>query len=158
MIGQWLHDFPGRRSGGVLSLVCLVLLLFLSPWLCQKDAARADPQRGPTISDLEGTWEIQEEDKTYVATLDAQGNGPYTHEGGTFTTTKLDGRLWSGKWSQPGNDREGEFEVLLSEDRSTAEGQWWYTRVGTFIHIPARMHGGTYFFKRLSPTSHDEPP
>ena len=47
--------------------------------------------------DLSGTREIQEEDKTYHATLDAQGNGPYTHEGGRFTTTKLDGRLWSGK-------------------------------------------------------------
>ena len=47
--------------------------------------------------DLSGTREIQEEDKTYHATLDAQANGPYTHEGGRFTTTKLDGRLWSGK-------------------------------------------------------------
>ena len=158
MIAPWLHDFPGRRSGGVLSLVCLVFILFLSPWLCQKDAAHADPQNAPTLSDLEGTWEIQEEDKTYVATLDAQGNGPYTHEGGTFTTTKLEGRLWSGKWSQTGNDREGEFEVLLSEDHSTAEGRWWYTRVGTFIRIPARMHGGTYVFKRLLPNSHGHPP
>ena len=28
MIGQWLHDFPGRRRGGVFSLVCLVLIIF----------------------------------------------------------------------------------------------------------------------------------
>ncbi len=108
-------------------------------------------QTSPTLADLEGTWEIQEEERTYVATLDAHGNGPYTHEGGTFTTTTLEGRRWSGKWSQTGNDREGEFEVLLSEDGLTAEGRWWYTRVGTFTHIPARVYGGTYLFKRQSP-------
>ena len=108
-------------------------------------------QTSPTLADLEGTWEIQEEERTYVATLDAHGNGPYTHEGGTFTTTTLEGRRWSGKWSQTGNDREGEFEVLLSEDGLTAEGRWWYTRVGTFTHIPARVYGGSYLFKRQSP-------
>ena len=117
-------------------------------------------QTKPTLADLEGTWEIQEEERTYVATLDAHGNGPYTHEGGTFTTTTLEGRRWSGKWSQTGNDREGEFEVLLSEDGLTAEGRWWYTRVGTFTHIPARVYGGSYLFKRQSPKtdSHGQPP
>lgn len=99
--------------------------------------------------DLSGTWKIQEEDKTYYATLDAQGNGPYTHEGGRFITTKLDGRLWSGKWIQTENDREGEFEVLLSEDFLTAEGEWWYLRVGELAGIPPRLHGGSYFFKKL---------
>ena len=119
----------------------------------------AAPQIKPTLADLEGTWEIQEEERTYVATLDAHGNGPYTHEGGTFTTTTLEGRRWSGKWAQTGNDREGEFEVLLSEDGSTAEGRWWYTRVGTFTHIPARVYGGPYFFKRRDPKtdSHVQP-
>lgn len=104
------------------------------------------PQNQP---DLSGVWEIQEEDKTYQATLDAKGNGPYTHEQGSFTTTELDSRLWSGTWKQKGNDREGEFEVLLSEDYMTAEGAWWYTRVEEHRNIPPRMHGGSYFFKRL---------
>ncbi len=103
----------------------------------------------PPSPDLSGTWEIQEEDKTYYATLDARGNGPYTHEGGRFTTTKLDGRLWSGKWIQTENDREGEFEVLLSEDFLTAEGEWWYLRVGEHTDIPPRLHGGSYFFRKL---------
>ena len=118
------------------------------------------PKTKPALADLEGTWEIQEEERTYVATLDVHGNGPYTHEGGTFTTTTLEGRRWSGKWSQTGNDREGEFEVLLSEDGLTAEGRWWYTRVGTFTHIPARVYGGTYLFKRQSPKtdSSGQPP
>ena len=103
--------------------------------------------------DLSGLWEIQEEDKTYQATLDSKGNGPYTHEQGLFTTTELDGRLWSGTWQQKGNDREGEFEVLLSEDYRTAEGVWWYTRVEEHKNIPPRIHGGSYFFKRLGPSN-----
>ncbi len=111
--------------------------------------ALGNPTTGTPSPDLSGTWEIQEEDKTYRATLDAQGNGPYTHEGGSFTTTKLDGRLWSGKWIQTENDREGEFKVLLSEDFLTAEGDWWYTRVGEYLSIPPRLYGGSYFFRRL---------
>ena len=103
--------------------------------------------------DLSGLWEIQEEDKTYQATLDSKGNGPYTHEQGLFTTTELDGRLWSGTWQQKGNDREGEFEVLLSENYRTAEGVWWYTRVEEHRNIPPRIHGGSYFFKRLGPAN-----
>ena len=108
------------------------------------------------LKDLSGLWEIQEDDKTYQATLDSKGNGPYTHEQGSFTTTELDGRLWSGNWKQRGNDREGGFEVLLSEDYKTAEGVWWYTRVkheGEHKNVPPRMHGGSYFFKRISPAN-----
>lgn len=159
MIAPWLHNSLRPRSGGVPAPLSLMLILFLSLTLGQTTAPHAAPQIKPTLADLEGTWEIQEEERTYVATLDAHGNGPYTHEGGTFTTTTLEGRRWSGKWAQTGNDREGEFEVLLSEDGSTAEGRWWYTRVGTFTHIPARVYGGPYFFKRRDPKtdSHVQP-
>jgi len=103
----------------------------------------------PGPLNLGGVWEVQEEDKTYQATLDAEGSGPYTHEQGSFTTTELDGRLWSGTWEQKGNDREGGFEVLLSKDFTTAEGVWWYTRVEEHLNIPPRIHGGTYFFTRV---------
>ncbi len=112
-------------------------------------AARAETAVEPGAPDLSGTWEIHEEERTYIATLDAQGNGPYTHQGGSFTTTAVEDRVWSGTWSQPGNDREGGFEVHLSEDGLTAEGDWWYTRVGLFTDIPPRFRGGTYVFKRL---------
>jgi len=105
----------------------------------------------PGPMNLSGVWEIQEEDKTYQATLDAQGNGPYTHEQGMFTTTELDGRLWSGTWEQKGNDREGEFKVLLSEDLTTAEGVWWYTRFEEHKNIPPRIYGGSYLFTRIGP-------
>lgn len=103
-------------------------------------------------ADLSGEWEILEveDDKRYKATLDKFGNGPYTQHGGRFTTTKFADRLWQGTWQQPGNDREGGFELLLSEDGTQAKGVWWYSRVGTHKNIPPREHGGTYQWKRLT--------
>ena len=107
----------------------------------------------PVVVDLSGEWEILEveDDKRYKATLDKTGNGPYTQHGGRFVTTKYADRLWQGTWQQPGNDREGEFELLLSEDGTQAKGVWWYSRVGTHKNIPPREHGGTYVWKRLTP-------
>jgi hypothetical protein len=103
--------------------------------------------------DLSGEWEILEveDDKRYRATLDKGGNGPYTQHGGRFATTQFANRLWQGTWQQPGNDREGGFEVLLSEDGKEAKGVWWYTRVGNHKNIPPREHGGTYQWKRITP-------
>ena len=104
------------------------------------------------VLDLSGEWDILEveDDKRYKATLDKAGNGPYTQHGGRFVTTKYADRLWQGTWQQPGNDREGEFELLLSEDGTQAKGVWWYSRVGTQKNIPPREHGGTYLWKRLT--------
>jgi hypothetical protein len=104
-------------------------------------------------TDLSGEWEILEveDDKRYRAMLDKAGNGPYTQHGGRFTTNRFSDRLWQGTWQQPGNDREGGFEVLLSEDGKEAKGVWWYTRVGTHKNIPPREHGGTYQWKRITP-------
>jgi ketosteroid isomerase-like protein len=103
--------------------------------------------------DLSGEWDILEveDDKHYRATLDKAGNGPYTQHGGHFVTTQFADRLWQGSWQQPGNDREGGFEVLLSEDGKEAKGVWWYTRVGNHKNIPPREHGGTYQWKRITP-------
>jgi len=112
----------------------------------------------PDIIDLSGQWEIQEEDKSYRATLDEKGNGTYTWQGGTLTTSKVSEGLWAGKWVQAGNDREGEFEVLLSEDMETAQGVWWYTRVGEHQTIPPREWGGSYLFKRVDTSSADQNP
>jgi SnoaL-like domain len=105
----------------------------------------------PTVLDVSGEWDILEDDKRYRATLDKTGNGPYTQHGGQFTTTKFSDRLWQGTWQQPGNDREGGFELLLSDDGTQAKGVWWYSRVGTQKNIPPREHGGTYLWKRLTP-------
>ena len=103
--------------------------------------------------DLSGEWEIQEADKTYHAVLDKSGSGNYTWQDGTFTTTRLTDGRWEGVSIQPGNDREGGFEVDLSEDRMAAHGRWWYTRVGNRSNIPARQWGGEYRLKRTQATS-----
>jgi ketosteroid isomerase-like protein len=105
------------------------------------------------VPDLSGEWEILEveDDKRYRATLDKTGNGPYTQHGGRFVTKKYADRLWEGTWQQPGNDREGGFELLLSKDGTQAKGVWWYTRYESHNNIPPREHGGTYLWKRLTP-------
>lgn len=102
--------------------------------------------------DLSGEWDILEveDNKRYKATLDKAGNGPYTQHGGRFVTTKYADRLWEGTWQQPGNDHEGGFELLLSEDGTQARGVWWYSRVEAHKNIPPREHGGTYLWKRLT--------
>jgi hypothetical protein len=64
------------------------------------------------------------------------------HEG-RIQAEKVVNRLWSGTWHQKGNDREGGFEVLLSEDGTTADEVWWYLRVGTQNNIPTRKWGGS---------------
>lgn len=146
--GQWvLHSWHEsfRTAGGTVSLN-------------KQDtrhptgavASDADKSIKP---DLSGEWEILEveDDKRYKATLDKAGNGPYTQHGGRFVTTNFSDRLWQGTWHQPGNDREGGFEILLSEDGKEAKGVWWYTRVGTHKNIPPREHGGTYLWKRITP-------
>ena len=108
----------------------------------------------PDNVDLSGEWEITEveDNKKYVATLNAKGNGPYTWQNGQFSTTSFNDRRWQGTWKQPGNDREGAFEIVLSEDGAQAKGIWWYVRVGTRDNIPPRQHGGTYLWKRLTPS------
>lgn len=107
--------------------------------------------------DLSGEWEIQEEDKSYRATLDRAGNGPYTHQNGRMATTSFADRKWQGTWHQTGNDREGGFEVLLSEDGNQARGVWWYTRVGDKNNIPPREWGGSYVWTRLNSNSRHTP-
>ncbi len=110
-----------------------------------------------SMPDLSGEWEVLEveDGKRYKATLDKDGNGPYSQQGGQFTTTKYADRLWQGTWQQSGNDREGGFEILLAEDGTRAKGRWWYSRVGSQKNIPPREYGGTYQWKRLTsvPTS-----
>jgi hypothetical protein len=107
----------------------------------------------PEGVDLSGEWEVTEieDNKSYRATLDSHGNGPYTWQDGRFSTTSFDDRRWQGTWKQTGNDREGAFEIVLSEDGTQAKGIWWYVRVGSRNNIPPRQHGGTYMWKRLTP-------
>lgn len=116
--------------------------------------ANPDPQPASTETyDLSGEWEVLEieENKTYRATLDQKGNGPYTWQSGQISTSSFKDRRWEGSWKQTGNDREGHFELVLSEDGTQAKGIWWYVRVGKQNNIPPRQHGGSYVWKRLTP-------
>jgi hypothetical protein len=116
---------------------------------------RRDRPRATNGINVAGEWNITEveDNKHYRATLDAQGKGSYTWQDGQIVTTDINDRRWQGTWMQPGNDREGGFEVVLSEDATEAKGIWWYTRVGTKDDIPPRQHGGRYVWKRHGPSS-----
>ena len=109
------------------------------------------PERsGPETPNLRGQWRVEETDRAYEASLDPEGNGTYTWQGGQIKTTRLEGRIWEGTWHQPGNDREGGFEVLLSDDRNLGQGSWWYTRVDS-RKVRPREWGGAYVWKRIDP-------
>ena len=45
---------------------------------------------------MAGVWEIQEEERTYEATLDEKGNGPYTWKEGRIQTTEFIDRVLPG--------------------------------------------------------------
>lgn len=129
-----------------------------SPALCGRNGYLVTGYRtsdAPETYDLSGEWEILEveENRTYRATLDRQGNGPYTWQGGQLRTTSFEDCRWRGTWEQTGNDREGEFELVLSEDGMLGKGIWWYTGVGTRSNIPPRQHGGSYVWRRLNSSS-----
>ena len=140
---SWHESFRSAQLGGPIAYPPVAV----APQHLVSSTASA------VIPDLSGEWDILEveDDKRYKATLDKNCNGPYTQHGGRFITTKFADRLWQGTWQQPGNDREGGFEVLLSEDGLQAKGIWWYTRVGRHNNIPPREHGGTYEWKRGTP-------
>ncbi len=82
------------------------------------------------ITDLAGLWEYGDNTGSYAITLDVEGKGPYEWEAGRFETHSLKNRTWTGVWIQEGNDREGGFELMFSENADMAEGEWWYTRIG----------------------------
>ena len=112
------------------------------------DSPPASPVAG--VRNVGGRWKVEETDRSYEATLDEAGNGSYTWQGGQIRTTQVDGRTWQGTWHQPGNDREGGFEVVLSDDHTRAQGSWWYTRVDT-RKVPPRQWGGPYVWTWIGP-------
>lgn len=95
----------------------------------------------------QGGWKYEERGFAYVIDLDQQGRGEYAWKDGWVETVAIEGRKWIGTWHQAGNDREGGFELLLSEDCSQAEGRWWYSRIGD-NHEPKRP-GGTFRLTRV---------
>jgi hypothetical protein len=145
--GQWLmlsfhESFRSAQMSGPLA----------QSTVASSQQLRVSNPPAAAMPDVSGEWDILEveDEKRYKATLDKNGNGPYTQHQGRFVTTKIESRLWQGTWHQPGNDREGGFEVLLSEDGKEAKGIWWYTRVDTRKNIPPKEHGGTYHWKKIT--------
>jgi hypothetical protein len=140
------------RSGRSFLYQCLLinLLTVLSLWMGASGKVGAEGLDNAPSPDVSGEWDIEEEDKSYKAVLDKHGNGHYSWQGGRIDTITIDDRKWLGTWRQTGNDREGGFEVLLSEDGREAKGVWWYTRVGDRKNIPPREWGGKYVWKRLT--------
>jgi len=134
--------------------VLVNLLTALSLWAGVSEQVGAESPEVARSPDVSGEWDIEEEDKTYRAVLDKHGNGNYSWQGGRIDTITIEDRKWLGTWRQTGNDREGGFEVLLSEDGREARGVWWYTRVGDRKNIPPREWGGKYLWKRpMTPDS-----
>jgi len=77
-----------------------------------------------------GLWIYEDNIVFGEAEFDENGNGSYPWKKGYFVTESWQGGVWTGTWVQPGNDREGRFELKLSEDLNSATGRWWYTRIG----------------------------
>ena len=100
------------------------------------------------IHDLAGVWEYVEGDMAYSLHLNHKGNGTYEWKNGRFETTNFSNGIWKGSWHQQENDREGGFELRLSGDVQTAQGKWWYTRIGN-DYKPLEP-GGTFILRRLA--------
>jgi hypothetical protein len=134
---------------------CFLFFFLPCPAWADSESVVPDPKAEATrpavgSPNLAGEWLVHEEDRSYRATLTREGNGVYSWQDGEIVTTWLAGRKWRGTWRQPGNDREGGFELVLSEDGTRAEGTWWYTRIGRREDIPPRLSGGSYVWNRVS--------
>ena len=135
----------------------ILLMVFALMWGCApvlptpEKMPSSHESQGPLdvqVQDLAGVWEIQVSNAVYPLTFDQEGNGTYEWKHGKFLTTSVENGLWKGTWHQRDNDREGGFEIQLSEDLRSGEGNWWYTRIGQ-DHDPLNP-GGTFRLTRLS--------
>lgn len=85
-----------------------------------------------TIEELAGVWEYVDSNGSFPLKLDDQGRGDYDWKQGHFETLEFKDGVWKGRWYQVENDREGKFELTFSSDDSPiAQGEWWYTRIGS---------------------------
>ena len=137
------------------------LLLTAAMVGCAKDTGRhvresqtsvAPPATaGAPYPSLAGTWAYEESGKTILITLNEYGNGTYEWKDGQFMTVMYANGVWKGLWSQRENDRDGEFEVVFSQDRPIGEGRWWYTRIGSDT-APTQPGGVFHIAPRSNPS------
>ena len=149
------HGLRSRVLGGFLGIVHIgAAFVVLGCAVLQPDVREAPSGAVPParqIAVLAGAWEYEEGSVVTGLTLDEQGTGNYSFQGGRFLTTSLAGHEWRGRWIQSENDREGEFLVQLTPDMSEGEGRWWYTRIGS-NRVPAEK-GGRFHLSRGGPES-----
>jgi len=115
---------------GLIILLQVGCLRVATPHSGERNVEKSTPAYWDPDWSPAGTWEYQEGDVVYELLLDRNGNGNYEWQQGQLETTYLSGGQWKGKWIQFGNDREGRFEARLSSDGMSAQGKWWYTRIG----------------------------
>ena len=121
----------------------------ITPPISQEVHSRSIPISLPQrIEDLAGSWEYKDAAGEGIITLNTEGKGVYEWEEGRFETLSLDNRTWTGVWVQKGNDREGGFKLTFTDDASTAQGKWWYTRIGD--DKDPLQPGGTFRMSRRS--------
>ncbi len=137
---HWHNGFCILALTGVLAAGC-------STPMFQRGPANDTPSPPFETSGLAGEWEVSDGAIEKTVVLDCQGTGQYGWQGGTVVTTVVRGNYWAGIWNQPGNDREGGFEVNLSDDHSKAEGRWWYSRIGEKRFVPGEQ-GDTFSMTR----------
>jgi hypothetical protein len=141
----------GRQTRCAISLCVLPFVLYG----CAATALRTEPADAhpdgdcPRLGlfDLAGEWEVEENGVVIPLRMDALGYGTYEWEQGSIQTAFFDGRNWRGAWNQPGNDRNGEFELHVSPNGRRAKGRWWYLRIGD-EHFERAQRGGVISLNR----------
>lgn len=142
------------------------LLLTAATVGCAKDPGRHVQESQTSVAppataaapypSLAGTWAYNESGKTILITLNEYGNGTYEWKDGQFMTVMYANGVWRGSWSQRENDRDGEFEVIFSQDRPMGEGRWWYTRIGGDT-APTQPGGVFHIVRQSAPSRLNSP-
>lgn len=147
--------FQQALCHGGLGLMLLSLAGCAAPSSIADGLPSGKPCAGFALSDLAGEWEVEEGGIVVPLTVDVLGFGTYKWQQGSLETLSFDGTVWRGNWHQPGNDRDGGFEVRLSPDGASAEGRSWYLRIGD-EHLAENAKGGSIKLMRAltTPGSH----
>lgn len=124
------HSTNQNRSALVVAAAVLILLqgcAYLEP-----DKRESALEAAASLDGFNpaGLWFYEDKLVNGEVELDQQGNGSYPWEEGFFVTEGWSDGTWRGTWHQPGNNREGGFELKLTNDYTFAFGRWWYTRIG----------------------------
>lgn len=146
----------GKKPGWNVAALVLTGLLTVS---CSTMGSSGSLQAPPPASGhdsfartgLTGEWDLSDGDLEFTVILDCRGTGRYEWQDGQIVTMVVRGHYWSGVWSQPGNDREGGFALVLSDDHTKAEGRWWYTRIGDQLMAPSEGGGAFNLARPPSP-------